>query len=80
MISYVVSLVMGLVVGVAYGLAHVRSPAPPAIALLGLLGMLAGEQGALLALRHFGTQLSGAPAARAQALPVDDLAPKTPRG
>ncbi|MFJ1284481.1 DUF1427 family protein, partial [Acinetobacter baumannii] len=27
-----------------YALLHVRSPAPPAIALVGLLGMLIGEQ------------------------------------
>jgi XapX domain-containing protein len=31
-------------VGVLYALMGVRSPAPPAIALLGLLGMLLGEQ------------------------------------
>ena len=40
---YIVSLVAGLVIGVIYGLVSVRSPAPPIIALLGLLGMLAGE-------------------------------------
>lgn len=42
---FVVSLVVGLAVGVIYGLFSVRSPAPPIIALLGLLGMLAGEAG-----------------------------------
>jgi XapX domain-containing protein len=42
--SYLASLILGLAVGVVYGLVKVRSPAPPAIALLGLLGMLAGEQ------------------------------------
>jgi XapX domain-containing protein len=78
MASYFVSLLMGLAVGVAYGLVHVRSPAPPAIALLGLLGMLAGEYGAALALRHFGDQQ--APAAQTQAPPSDDLTPPTPRG
>ena len=41
---YLASLVLGVLVGVLYGLVKVRSPAPPAIALLGLLGMLAGEQ------------------------------------
>ncbi|MEM6578371.1 MAG: DUF1427 family protein [Pseudomonadota bacterium] len=40
---YLLSLVAGIGVGVAYGLISVRSPAPPIIALLGLLGMLAGE-------------------------------------
>jgi XapX domain-containing protein len=42
--SYLASLILGVAVGVIYGLVNVRSPAPPAIALLGLLGMLAGEQ------------------------------------
>jgi len=40
---YVISAVAGLGIGVIYGLIAVRSPAPPIIALLGLLGMLAGE-------------------------------------
>ncbi|MCK5933958.1 MAG: DUF1427 family protein [Fulvimarina manganoxydans] len=40
---YLVSLAIGIVVGVIYGAVQVRSPAPPIIALLGLLGMLAGE-------------------------------------
>jgi XapX domain-containing protein len=41
---YVVSLSVGLLVGVIYGLLNVRSPAPPVIALVGLLGILVGEQ------------------------------------
>lgn len=44
MALYLASLGAGLLVGVLYGLMQVRSPAPPAIALLGLLGMLIGEQ------------------------------------
>ena len=51
MMGYIVSLVMGLAVGVAYGLLHVRSPAPPLIALVGLLGMVLGEQ-MVTAVRH----------------------------
>src|SRR5882672_1640898 len=39
-----VSFVVGLGVGVLYGLLRVKSPAPPIIALLGLLGMVIGEQ------------------------------------
>jgi XapX domain-containing protein len=31
-------------VGVLYGLIRVKSPAPPIVALLGLLGMVLGEQ------------------------------------
>ncbi|GGI17830.1 MAG: DUF1427 family protein [Oxalicibacterium faecigallinarum] len=41
---YLLSLGAGLLVGILYALIKVRSPAPPAIALLGLLGMLIGEQ------------------------------------
>ena len=41
---YLISLAVGLLVGVIYGLLNVRSPAPPVIALIGLLGMLLGEQ------------------------------------
>ena len=41
---YVVSLGAGLLVGAIYGLLNVRSPAPPVIALVGLLGILIGEQ------------------------------------
>ena len=42
--AYVLSAAVGLLVGVIYGLLNVRSPAPPVIALVGLLGILAGEQ------------------------------------
>jgi len=39
-----ISLVVGLFVGVAYGVIRVKSPAPPIVALVGLLGMVLGEQ------------------------------------
>jgi XapX domain-containing protein len=42
--AYLASLAVGLLVGVIYALFNVRSPAPPMIALLGLLGILLGEQ------------------------------------
>ncbi|MCC4596464.1 XapX domain-containing protein [Xanthomonas campestris pv. phormiicola] len=42
--TYLVSLGLGLLVGVIYALFKVRSPAPPVIALIGLLGILLGEQ------------------------------------
>lgn len=41
---YLLSLAVGLLVGVLYALLNVRSPAPPVIALVGLLGILLGEQ------------------------------------
>jgi len=41
---YVLSLCAGLLVGVIYSLLNVRSPAPPLVALVGLLGILVGEQ------------------------------------
>ncbi|SMH47814.1 XapX domain-containing protein [Azospirillum agricola] len=44
MMPYLLSLGAGLLVGVIYALIGVRSPAPPTIALIGLLGMLVGEQ------------------------------------
>ncbi|MEQ8898571.1 MAG: DUF1427 family protein [Roseovarius sp.] len=40
---YAVSLAIGLAVGGLYAPLGTRSPAPPIIALLGLLGMLVGE-------------------------------------
>jgi XapX domain-containing protein len=48
---YLVSGSVGLLVGVIYGLLNVRSPAPPVVALVGLLGILVGEQVVPLAKR-----------------------------
>ena len=42
--AMLISFAVGLVVGVAYGLLGVKSPAPPLVALVGLLGMVWGEQ------------------------------------
>jgi|GEM_PF-2052496 len=41
--TVVLSLLAGCLVGVIYGLLKVRSPAPPVVALIGLLGILIGE-------------------------------------
>ncbi|MBR0681880.1 XapX domain-containing protein [Roseomonas eburnea] len=49
--AYLLALGAGVLVGVIYGLLQVRSPAPPVIALVGLLGMLVGEQVVPLARR-----------------------------
>ena len=42
--AYAVALAVGLLVGLLYGALGVRSPAPPMVALVGLLGILLGEQ------------------------------------
>ncbi|KPF79093.1 hypothetical protein IP88_02545 [alpha proteobacterium AAP81b] len=57
--AYLVALAVGLLVGAIYGMLQVRSPAPPVVALVGLLGMLIGEQLPPLVKR----MLAGAPAA-----------------
>ena len=41
---YLISLGAGILVGLIYSLLHVRSPAPPVVALIGLAGILLGEQ------------------------------------
>ena len=48
---YLLSLGAGVFVGVVYSLLGVRSPPPPVIALVGLLGILIGEQVILLGKR-----------------------------
>jgi XapX domain-containing protein len=42
--AMLISFGVGLMVGVAYALLRVKSPAPPLVALAGLLGMVWGEQ------------------------------------
>ncbi|OXC73388.1 DUF1427 family protein [Caballeronia sordidicola] len=41
--GYIISLGVGFGVGILYWLLKVQSPAPPLIALAGLLGMVLGE-------------------------------------
>ncbi len=41
---YLISAGAGILVGIIYSLLNVRSPAPPLVALVGLLGILVGEQ------------------------------------
>ena len=52
MTIYFLSLGAGVLIGVMYALFKVRSPAPPGIALIGLLGMVLGEP-MLPMLRHW---------------------------
>jgi XapX domain-containing protein len=42
--AMLISFAVGSFVGLLYGVIRVKSPAPPIIALLGLLGMVIGEQ------------------------------------
>ncbi len=51
----------GVLVGIIYALLNVRSPAPPIVALVGLLGILLGEQIVPIAKRL----LAGEPVSRA---------------
>src|SRR5882672_6483797 len=58
---YLLSLGAGLLVGIIYSLLNVRSPAPPVVALVGLLGILVGEQIIPVAKRMVeGSQLAAA--------------------
>lgn len=41
---YVFSFLAGILAGIVYTMIGVQSPAPPTVALAGLLGILAGEQ------------------------------------
>jgi XapX domain-containing protein len=54
--SYVVALAVGVLVGAIYGVLEVRSPAPPVVALIGLLGILLGEQVVPIAKRLMNNQ------------------------
>jgi XapX domain-containing protein len=66
---YMLSLGVGLLVGVIYGVLNVRSPAPPVIALVGLLGILVGEQVVPLAKRLVSSEPVSAAWAREQCVP-----------
>ena len=43
--AYLLSFLLGCAVGVLYAVCRVKSPAPPLVALTGLLGMVLGENG-----------------------------------
>lgn len=62
MSALLISLAAGVLIGVIYALLNVRSPAPPAVALVGLLGMIVGSSlgGKLI---HAGTSASLEPKA-----------------
>ncbi len=43
--DFALSFFVGLAVGLIYAAVRVKSPAPPIVALVGLLGMVIGEAG-----------------------------------
>jgi XapX domain-containing protein len=55
--AMLISFAVGLGVGVAYALLRVKSPAPPLVALAGLLGMVWGEQVIERLLAHRGSDV-----------------------
>ena len=57
-----ISFAVGVGIGILYGLIRVKSPAPPIVALLGLLGMVVGE--------HIGTWVHARDASLRQAATV----------
>lgn len=61
---YILSLGAGLLIGVIYSLMGVRSSAPPIVALIGLAGILAGEQIVPLAKRLIDTPAITRPESR----------------
>ena len=65
--AMLISFLAGLLVGVIYALMKVKSPAPPLVALAGLLGMVWGEQllERIMSLRNI-------PAAHVAASPIGD--------
>ena len=66
---YLLTAAVGLLVGVIYGVLNVRSPAPPVVALVGLLGILVGEQVVPLAKRLYFREPVTAAWAKQQCVP-----------
>lgn len=66
---YIIAAAVGLLVGILYGVLNVRSPAPPVVALVGLLGILLGEQVVPIAKRFLSGQSVTAAWTRQQCAP-----------
>jgi len=75
--SYLISLGVGFAVGLVYWLLKVQSPAPPLIALAGLLGMVLGEHTIPVVKAQFFTTAS-ASASAAQATQAVQLVSDKP--
>jgi XapX domain-containing protein len=72
--SYLISLGAGLVIGLLYNLVRVQSPAPPLIALAGLLGIVIGEH----AIPFVQAQIRAPDAQTQNVPPVASAKPTTP--
>ncbi|RKE35720.1 XapX domain-containing protein [Paraburkholderia sp. BL23I1N1] len=70
--GYIISLGVGFGIGLLYWLLKVQSPAPPLIALAGLLGMVLGEHAIPVVKTHFFAQTEAVQTAG----PVTDAAAK----
>ena len=73
---FLLSFAAGILVGLVYWLLGVRSPAPPAVALLGLLGILIGEQAVPLAKRMLAPATAAGAHAQGSDRMVGDLGPE----
>jgi XapX domain-containing protein len=71
--GYVISLGVGFGVGLLYWLLKVQSPAPPLIALAGLLGMVLGEHAIPVVKAQF---LAQAPTVQVVEQAGDSVAPQ----
>ena len=68
--GYIISLGVGFGVGLLYWLLKVQSPAPPLIALAGLLGMVLGEHAIPVVKAQFFAQSAVQAASPPPALPI----------
>ena len=76
--SYLLSLLAGSAFGIGYALLGIKSPAPPLVALFGLLGMIGGEHGATWMKRHYGTAAVTRPAGDGSSRTLPKTSSETP--
>jgi len=76
--GFIGSLALGFAVAAIYGLGPVRAPAPPLIALVGLLGTVAGEGTIDLARHIFHTPVQEMSRPLSDAIRVPHGAPSAP--
>lgn len=78
MVAYLISAAVGILVGAIYAALQVKSPAPPVVALIGLFGILLGENGFPLVKERFFT--SKAPVAISQKVASAETKPTMAQG